>query len=156
SRLWVNSPTTRPSSLPSVSDTPVTEIRGLTGSVYRWADRHSVKGRRTPRYAESESVRSSPQGNPQSGHRGSTEHAFSKRDAGLRDPTPRRKVITARIIGQFYGWELVNRWVLLNADPMLSTSGVMPASRTFSFSDPEAYQAAIRASSIELFPTTKG
>jgi len=65
-------------------------------------------------------------------------------------------VITAWIIGQFYGWELVNRWVLLNADPMFSTSGVMPASRTFSFSDPEAYQAAIRASSIELFPTTKG
>jgi AraC-like DNA-binding protein len=32
----------------------------------------------------------------------------------------------------------------------------MPASRTFSFIDPEPYQAAIRASSIELFPTTKG
>jgi AraC-like DNA-binding protein len=32
----------------------------------------------------------------------------------------------------------------------------MPASRTFSFIDPELYQAAIRASSIELFPTTKG
>ena len=32
----------------------------------------------------------------------------------------------------------------------------MPASCRFAFTDPEPYQAAIRAASIELFPTTKG
>jgi AraC-like DNA-binding protein len=32
----------------------------------------------------------------------------------------------------------------------------MPGSRTFTFTDPESYQAAIRAASIELFLTTKG
>jgi AraC-like DNA-binding protein len=32
----------------------------------------------------------------------------------------------------------------------------MPASRTFTFTDPDAYQAAIRAARIEHFPTSKG
>src|SRR5262245_59042651 len=32
----------------------------------------------------------------------------------------------------------------------------MPASRAFSFTDPHRYQAAIRASNIEFFPTAKG
>src|SRR5262245_60122855 len=39
---------------------------------------------------------------------------------------------------------------------MRSTDGVMFASRAFTFIDPESYQATIRASSIELLPTTRG